>query len=221
MPNDLTPSDPTRFNLNSFADLLPVREHIIGEDLGLFDGFHDGMMRSLTPVTPYEGVIAENLIAIEWEMVQHRRIRDASLRRIIKEAIHQAVVAREEAAHEDALDQAYDKFIEAGGLEEDWAETVAFDEAAAEATGHALAKRAVSRDPAEFTAACDEIEAMGLDVIDLMGEAYRSTGTGVRSHDNKLQELERRRREVKRDFDALQKARPVEAEVIEGCAQKE
>ena len=128
-------------------------------------------MRSLAPMTPYEGVIAENLIAIERELIQHRRMRDTSLRKIIREAILKAVIAREDAAHEDAQDEALDNFVEAGGSADDWEETVAFDEISAQATFHALATRAVSRDPAEFAAACDEIEAMGLDVVDLMGEA--------------------------------------------------
>lgn len=57
---------------------------------------------------------------------------------------------------------------------------------------------------------------MGLDVVDLMGEAYRTSSEQVYYHDGRGQELERRRREVKRDFDALQKARPVEVGVIEG-----
>jgi hypothetical protein len=37
----------------------------------------------------------------------------------------------------------------------------------------------------------------------------------VKHHDGKLRELEGRRREVKRDFDALQRTQPVEATVIE------
>ena len=97
MPNEHTPLAPTRFNLTSFAELLPARDHIIGEDPGSFDGFHGGMMQSLAPVTPYEGVIAENLIAIEWELLQHRRMRDAGLRQIIRKAICDAVVAEQEA----------------------------------------------------------------------------------------------------------------------------
>ena len=84
MPKNLTLPDPTRFGLERFADLLPARDHITGEDPGSFDGFHEGLMQSLAPLTPYEGVIAENLIAIEWELVQHRRMRDVGLRAIIE-----------------------------------------------------------------------------------------------------------------------------------------
>jgi len=212
VPNDLLRPDPARFNLTSFAELLPVRDHIIGEDLGSFGGFHAGMMHSLAPLTPYEGVIAENLIAIEWELLQHRRMRDASLRKIIQMSIRAAVVAREKAA----VDETWALIRKADGTQIDETKPIAFDQDAAEIMSLELAQRAVSRKPAEFAAACEEIEAMGLSVVELMGQAYRTNDWSVSGHEEKLQELERRRREVRRDFDGLQKARPIEAEVIEG-----
>ena len=213
MPKKLMPPDPARFGLARFADILPAREHIIGEDPGSFEGFREGMIPSLVPLTPYEGVIAENLIAIEWELIRHRRMRDVGLRKIIRDTICKAVVARERAA---SVNEDWAAHEEAGGTDDDWAGSVSFDKYSAEASGHALAAQAVSRDPAEFSAACEEIEAMGLDVVDLMGVAYRTSSGEVRYHDGRGQELERRRREVKRDFDALQQTRPVEALVIEG-----
>ncbi|MGA9252835.1 MAG: hypothetical protein WBV71_10355 [Roseobacter sp.] len=216
MPNDLTPPDPARFDLQSFADLLPDRAPIIGEDRGSFEGFRTGMMQSLLPITPYEGVIAENLIAIEWELLQHRRMRDAGLRTIIKKRVIEAVVARERAAYEADLDEAREKHEAAGGTDDDWEWPFEFDEEAAKEDGQALARNAVSLDPDIFQAACSDIEDMGLDVVEIMGEAYRTREAEVRQHENKLPDLERRRREVMRDYDALQRARPIEAEVIEG-----
>ena len=216
MSSDLAPPEPSRFDLNSFADLLPDRAPIIGEDPGSFEGFRDGMMQSLLPMTPYEGVVAENLIAIEWELLQHRRMRDAGLRKLVKESVEEAVIAREKEAHEDALDEAWEKHENAGGTQDDWKEPFDFDEDRAKAAGQALAINAVSRDPKTFKAACKEIEDMGMDVVELMGEAYRSHENEVRRHENKMPELERRRREVMRDYDALQNARPVEGKVING-----
>ena len=108
MPNDLTPPDPARFDLQSFADLLPARAPILGEDPGSFEGFRAGMMQSLLPMTPYEGVIAENLIAIEWKLLQHRRMRDAGLRKVVRNHVIEAVVTREEAVHDAELDDAWE-----------------------------------------------------------------------------------------------------------------
>lgn len=103
-----------------------------------------------------------------------------------------------------------------GGTEGDWEDPLAFDEEAARAAGQSLAQNAVSRDPDTFQAACAEIEGLGLDVLDLMSRAYRSFEASVTKHEDKLPELERRRREVMRDFDALQRARPIAGEVIAG-----
>ena len=216
MTTDLTSPDPARFNLASFADLLPRRAPIIGEDPGSFEGFHAGMMQSLLPMTPYEGVIAENLISIEWELLQHRRMRDAGLRRVVRDRVSKAVVKREEAAHDAKLYEAWDAHEAQGGTEDDWEDPFAFDGEAARVAGQTLAQNAVSRDPDTFRVACAEIEGLGLDVVDLMSRAYRSYEASVTKHENKLPDLERRRREVMRDFEALQKARPVEAEVIAG-----
>lgn len=188
----------------------------MGEDPGSFDGFHGGMMQSLAPVTPYEGVIAENLIAIEWELLQHRRMRDAGLRMIIRDHIRRAVIKREEAAFEAALEEAWEAHEEAGGTDDDWEEPFSFDKQAAKDMGDALADRADPARPEDFTAACAEIEDMGLNAIALMGEAYRTSGKLVILHDEKIQELERRRRDVKRDYDALQRARPSVPDTIDG-----
>lgn len=214
MPQDLPTTSPTAFGLESFADLLPVRDPIPGEDPGSFATFHAAMMASLGPATPYECVIAENLIAIEWELAQHRRMRDASLRDIIRQAICKAVVRQKDAEHDAVLDEDWERHVEAGGDEDDW-EPTSFDREAAEAAGDDLAARAVSSDLEAQTRAYEEVSALGMDPVEIMGEAYRSRDWSVIHHDQKLRELEGRRREVKRDFDALQRARPVEATVIE------
>jgi len=39
--------------------------------------FHAGLTQSLAPATPYEAVLAESLISIEWELLQHRRMHEA------------------------------------------------------------------------------------------------------------------------------------------------
>ncbi|RFP88246.1 hypothetical protein DZK27_09135 [Rhodobacteraceae bacterium 63075] len=214
MPQDLPTTSPTAFGLDSFADLLPARDPILGEDPGSFGTFHAAMMAALGPATPYECVIAENLVAIEWELAQHRRMRDAGLRDIIRKAISKAVVRQKDAEHDAALDEAWERHEEAGGDEDDW-EPTQFDRDAAEADGEDLAARAMSRDPGKQARAYEEVSALGMDPVEIMGEAYRSHDRSVTHHDGKLRELEGRRREVKRDFDALQRARPVEATVIE------
>ncbi len=221
MSTDLTAPDPTRFTLTSFADILPARDPIVGEDPGSFDGFHEGMTLTLAPRTPYEAVIAENLIAIERELLQHRHMRETSVRRIIHDAICSAVVDERRAIRNETLNEAWDLHKKAGGTADDWQEPFSFDEDAAQEQGESLALRAISEVRETQQVAYAEIASLGMDPVELMGEAYRDMQESVVWHDEKAQELERRRREVKRDYDTLIGARPitvdvVEAEVIDG-----
>ena len=215
MANDNTPIDPTRFGLASFADILPRRLRIAGEDLTSFEAFHAGLIRSLAPMTAYECVVAENLVAIEWELVQHRRMKEAALRRHICEAIRDATIAWRRQDHEREADEAWTRHLEAGGSEDDW-DPEPFDEVDAELWGDHFGFLALSNDAGNRKMAEDEIEKLGLSSLDLMGEAYASAEGHAHWHDAKILELERRRREVKGDYDRLQKTRPIEAEVIEG-----
>lgn len=203
--------DLQRFNLESFAAILPQRQALVGEDAGSWEAFHASMRQTLNPGTPYEAEIAENLIAIEWELIQHRAMRDAGLRKTVRRAIRIAV----EDAGRDA------------------------------AAARSLADRAVSSDTQIRDRAYAEIKELGMEPVELMGEAYRGTlrssasaqpayaptdpfeyaspPVAVQSptddsaefHDEKIRQLERRRREVKRDYDQLQQSRPDEGALIE------
>jgi hypothetical protein len=145
MPQVNTIPDPAQFNLASFAELLFHREPLIGEDPGTYDGFHAAMMQSLGPATPYECVIVDNLIAIEWELLQHRKMRDAGLRRFTVEVISEAFVASRKVAQKSK-----------------------FNPKVAAAEGNDLADRAVASDPQIRHAAQAEITALGMDPMQVM-----------------------------------------------------
>ena len=215
MSNQLSPLNPERFGLASFADLLPRRDPIIGEDPGSFAGFHDGMMRSLAPFTPYECVVAENLIAIEWELLQHRRMREAGLRNQIRSAVRDATVAYLLEQYERSCEEAWEDHVARGGDEENWEEPDEFDLEAAGRKADDLAERATSHDRDVQADAQMDMVGIGLSPLDLMGAAYRSRANPAMHHDEKSQELERRRRDVNWDYDALQKTRPVDGEIID------
>ena len=202
------------FGLGSFAELLSDRAPIPGETSGSQASFRDALMRSLAPFTPYEMVISENLVAIEWELVQHRRMRDQSLRNGILQDLRKAIIGQCKVEHEVALDVAWEEWCTAG-KDQDAFEQAPFDKEAAMARAEDLAQRSVDPDPVIAAAAHAEIEALGIDLLTLMGEAYRTTSRSVIHHELKIQELERRRRSVKADLDALQKVRPIDAELDE------
>lgn len=216
MSNDLSPPNPDRFGIVSFSDFLPSRDPIIGEEPGSFDGFHEGMMASLAPITPYEAVIAENLIAIEWELPQHRRMREASMRRDIHNAIMDAVVKRHKSNFDDAVDDAWEEHLAIGGTEDDWEYPFEFDDDEAKKIGEDLVLRATSHEPNNQSEAYAEIQEMGMSPIEMMISAYVDYNRHSIKHDEKVRELERRRRDVMRDYQALQRSRPIEGEVVEG-----
>lgn len=180
------------------------------------------MIQSLGPVTPYKCVIAENLVQIEWDLLQHRAMRDACLLRLIKPAIAKAVRAQKRADYEQALDEAWDEHAEKGAGEDDWEAPFEFDHDEAENTDDDLVARATSRNPSVQAAAYAEISELGLSPLELLSEAHRGTlGDNFASnktaelHDAKIRELERRRREVKREYDLLQQSRPQDEVSIE------
>lgn len=214
MSKDLTQPTPSDFGLASFADLLSTRPPIPGEVPGGFDAFRDGLLASLTPLTPYECVVAENLVAIEWELFQRRRMREVVLRKELRKSISKAAMDRASAIHDAAFDPGRDAHWEAltaaGGGERDWKDPHPFDRKAAEARIHTLTDGALSNDLREQAAAYQALTEMGVSLADLMGDAYAEAHGPGQRHDAKSQELERRRREVIRDYAAVQKARPID-----------
>ena len=212
--------DPGRFNLTSFADILNRREPIVGEDPGSYALFHAGLTQSLAPVTPYEAVLAESLICIEWELLQHRRMRDASLRETIREQICNAVIIAQEMIHNQEVAQDLEDHLVGGGEEEDWEHPGDFDEDAAKEAGQDLAARASSHDPQVQALAYEEIEALGVTPLDLMRMAYQGERHTLDDEDDRIRDREQRRHEMMRNFERLQAARrnaPVveDAEVME------
>lgn len=210
--------DPVRFNLASFADMLCQREPIIGEDPGSFEVFHQGLMASLRPKTPYECVIAENLVQIEWELLQQRRMREAVLRRKMRMAVEQAFYKKQFRDWSDLTDAPHETDFD----EATWEDPGEFDEAQAWKEAASFAKRLTSRDPARQTRAYEQLDKLGMSATELMSEAYRDAldpdtqhPDAAERHDMKIRELERRRRDVKRDFDQLQQSRPAESVLIE------
>ena len=141
-----------------------------------------------------------------------QRRHDARARQILEEKQREAWEAGED-------EESWKKFLQSRrsaaeqpadeAAEKPAGETI---EEAAEKKAKDLAARAVSLDPDEWARAQRELAAMGLSPLDFMSDADCNKDGSARRHDEKIKELERRRRELKRDYDALQKLRPVEIE---------
>lgn len=189
------------FGLKSFSDLLPARGRILGEAPVSFEAFQAALSASLAPATPHEALIAENLVAIEWEILQQRRMRDASLRKNLHARIVKAVInARSSSTSIPDIALEFPMWPGEGTDDEE---------------AQDVAARATSGDATLQTEAENDLVGMGLDPVALLADAYRRDDKSTMLHDAILADLERRRRDVKRDYDALQAARPIEAEVVE------
>lgn len=203
--------NPKPFSLNSFADLIKDRGAIPGERPGSFHGFHAGLMKDLQPFAPYEMVLAENLIAIEWEMIQHRRMRNQVILNKILDTIWAALVAQRQKQHRENTGAAREAWTAAGHEPRSF-KADEFDQEAAERAAMSLAHRSVDPDPQVQDAAHAEVGKLGIHLLSLMGEAYRDSSGDVLFHEDKLQEMERRRRGLRAEIEALKKLRPIDAE---------
>jgi hypothetical protein len=215
------PADPRRFGLESFSDILPSRDPIVGEEPGSFAAFSEAMTLSLSPATPYECVIAARLIQLEWELIQQQRMLDASLRADIAQEICKATVSSYKHNYESVMNNSFDAHTDGGGVDETWAAPYEFDEAEAEADAEDLAMRAISHDWEIQAKAYEEITDLGLAPIHLLSSAHvnrTSIDSPTRIHGAAMERLERRAREVRRDFDLLRRARPIieDAEILKG-----
>ena len=63
----LLPSD---FGLNSFQELIYQTPTRAGDHLDDLDAFRDALLIDLAPMRPHEAVMAENIVMIEWDIVQ-------------------------------------------------------------------------------------------------------------------------------------------------------
>ncbi|MBF9059810.1 hypothetical protein HKCCSP123_11515 [Rhodobacterales bacterium HKCCSP123] len=208
----LSKTDPARFGLASFADVLPPRGRIVGEDPSDFTAFREALIQDLAPATAYEAVLAENLVRMEWDLLQHRSMRDAGVRRSIRDRIKDAVVAEAKAAYGSEMNEAKQRYIEEGGYGFNFERPYDFDEAAAEEVGADLAMRAVSEDAGTRSEAYEEIARLGLLPVDLMADAYSSAGRAVAYHEEQIRDLERRCAGQRREFDALVSKRPIDVD---------
>lgn len=199
---------------NSFQALLEARQPILGEEEGGYEALRDAVLASLTPFTPYERLMAENLIAIEWEVLQKRSVLAAQIRKAMHAKIVKAVVDLKKQEHEASLDKKWDEHLENGGTKKTW-DPDDFPSKKAEEFAIDIANDATARDPETVAATRRELEDMGIDPILLMSDAYLERGHRTLQIEEDIKNLERRRRDIKKDYDTLQTSRPLIGEALQ------
>lgn len=173
------------------VDLLPRIKLLPGEDVAVYEGLRQALMAELVPGTPYETILVQNLITLEWEGMRHRNLKDGL---ILAEYRNQAmpVFQREKAK---SLSYFY-------GEEE--AGNVAVD--------------LVDPDATTRPAADDQLAKCQNTPTENLAKAYESVYRSVEIHERKIADIEIRRRRLREDFDRLKAARTrtiEEAEIVE------
>lgn len=213
MPDDLARSNPADFGLTSFRDLLPKRAPFPGEHVTLFAPFRQQLLEALEPVTPYECVLADGIVELEWELQQHRRMRDAAIRKVLAGLIRDAWRKVLSLRHEDVLDAEWEEWIKAGKKEAEFVSRP-IDKEQADFEALQMSQRAVADDVEVAAAAHAECAAAGISLISLLSDAHTGHKPEYRFHEEKLIDLENRRRRLMADYRGLQDNRAMSARVV-------
>jgi hypothetical protein len=166
--------------------------HILPDERAeTFDALRQALFSDLAPATPYEHLLAEQLVALEWEALRHRRMRDSLLRAKCRELAVTAFDNREPHP------------ILGFGLTEpdEEARHRAFD--------------LVSQDPHRREAALAELSEREITVEELMAGAYQRLAKDLEPHERQIAEIESRRRKLREDYDGLRAKRAVPVEDAE------
>lgn len=57
----------------SFSDWVPKIELLPGENLSEFEGMRDSVLNDLLPNSPYQQLLVDNIIRLEWDILRNRR----------------------------------------------------------------------------------------------------------------------------------------------------
>jgi len=181
---------------NELLELLPKIMLFPGEDQTTYNGLHAAFMSDLSPITPYETVIVENIVTLEWEAMRHRRIRDDLIRLEYRKYAAEVFMTQE-------------------------VKTPLFDEESPGATK--FVKGLMGSDQALRTECLETLEEIGINEGEILAKAYEAAGKSVEIHERILAELEVRCRRLRKDHDRLRaalaipviKPETIDAEVVD------
>jgi hypothetical protein len=160
------------------------------EDPADYTALQEALHRELRPSSPYQASLVDNLARLEWEARRHSRIRDAAIIANFKEKVAEFV-------HRHMGGQS---ILPTPEVRAHVAQIFGTDEG--------LRREAV-----------DSFKKDGVDVTEVLAKCHMELAEALAVHEERLAEIEWRRRRLREDFDALKPTRQrafVEAEVIEG-----
>ena len=210
---------PASFGLDRFSDVLADPVILAGEEGDRFEAFRSALLQDIAPMTAYEAVHAEQLVGIEWDIQQHRSLRDAHLWKRMWQEARDAMLSIRRQEYQRDLEAAYDEFARAEpelACEDPGAfDFEPFDEDAALVEASDFASQLVSSDPESRRNAWEVLQSYDYNPAALKAEAWRALRGLLDHHDEQIDHLLMRRREVMKDLEALRKIRPVDIALSE------
>ena len=160
------------------------------EDPETHAALRDAILLDLMPGTPYERILAEQLVTLEWEALRHRRMRDSLL---LAEYHDQSVGVFQK--REVGRIGSYSR--------NERANEMAFD--------------LVSTNKDRRTEAMQALEDAQITPSEIVAKAYTALAKDLQPHERHIAAIEGRRRKLRGDFERLKaaRARPIEeAELV-------
>jgi len=180
-----TPPPTSTGIIEVLSDLTRSTQLFPDEDQTTYQALRAMLFSDLAPGTPYEHVIAQNLVDLEWEAMRHRRFRDQLILSEYKKVAAELV----------------DKSDNPSGFSLGPSQAV-----------KTLAHDLVSSDAEVRSAAEQQLADRNISSSEILALAYQRRAKDLEPHDRKLAEVEVRRRRLREDYERLKAsiARPIE-----------
>ena len=157
--------------LPEIYDLIIKAEPLPDEDPIAFDHLRQAFFADLSPATPYETSLVEQIINLEWETQRMRRLSNMTI----------------------------------GSAYRDEAIRVFYDHDVSEA--HELGQSLIDPNDQRQEIAKSTLDEIGISKTGILAEAYLNAQDAMELFEKKIMNVERRRRQLFIDFNALRDAR--------------
>ena len=213
MSHSKNPTILTELDSISINDLLPERPAIIGEFSPAYEAFRVATLSDLAPVTQYEFLQAQQLVDLNWSILQLKSSSDVELSTSMERNMGRLIDNKLEGNAESESRRQLNQYLEAGGDEDEFEDNVDWDGMDAQRDG--IVDGLKSSDAALRGQAFVEANALGVDPR-LVLSAQLLKNVNYRRHIDKLPDLEKRARLLSAEYREIQKARPIEVVPLSG-----
>ena len=213
MAHDLNPSLASDFGSLAIHDLLPERPALIGEFSLAYEAFRDATIADLAPMTKYEFLLAQQLVDLNWSILQAKVSADMELSKGAENSTKIKLTKALENECDEEFDRLYENFVENGGDAGDFEDPIDWDGIAPRVDSIVAGLR--SRDQEQRQAAEAEAIVLGVDPR-LVLSSQLLNNVGYRRHSEKLPDLEKRARLLSAEYREVQKARPIDVVPVSG-----